>query len=163
MTTQVEKITPFLWFDGRAEEAVKFYVSLFEDSRIENLQRLRGGPGDGNVIATFRLAGRQFMALDGGPHFTLTPAVSFLVSCETQAEIDRLWDALLAGGEAQQCGWLTDRFGLTWQIVPRVLGELMSDPDAEKAGRVMNAMLEMVKLDIGALQRAYDGADGQQS
>ena len=155
----MQKITPFLWFDNNAEEAVNFYVSLFADSKINNITRYgEGGPGpEGQVMtASFELHGQEFMALNGGPHFTFSPAISFFVNCETQEEVDELWDKLLKGGEAQQCGWITDRFGVTWQIIPSALGELLGDPDPAKSQRVMTAMLQMVKIDIQGLQRAYD-------
>ena len=154
----MQKITPFLWFDDGAEEAVNFYVSLFPDSRIVSLTHYGdAGPGPrGRVMtATFELAGQRFIALNGGPQFRFTEAVSFLVNCETQAELDALWSKLLQGGQPQQCGWLKDRFGLSWQIVPTVLGEMLRDPDPERSKRVMEAMLRMVKLDIQALRRAY--------
>jgi predicted 3-demethylubiquinone-9 3-methyltransferase (glyoxalase superfamily) len=154
----MQKITPFLWFDDAAEEAVNFYVSLFPDSRIVSLTRYGdAGPGPkGRVMtATFELAGQRFIALNGGPQFRFTEAVSFLVNCETQAELDALWSKLLQGGQPQQCGWLKDRFGLSWQIVPTVLGEMLRDPDPERSKRVMEAMLGMVRLDIQALRQAY--------
>ena len=156
----MNKITPFLWFDDNAEEAMDLYVSLFEDSRVTSVTRLPdGSPSPGTVItASFQLAGQEFMALNGGPMFRFTEAVSFSVRAETQAEIDRLWDRLTEdGGEPGQCGWLKDRFGLSWQIVPPILVELLGDPDPEKASRTMQAMLQMTKLDIAALQAAHDG------
>ena len=128
----MQKITPFLWFDDNAEEAVNFYVSLFADSKVNNITRYgEGGPGpEGQIMtASFELHGQEFMALNGGPHFTFSPAISFFVNCETQEEVDELWEKLLEGGEAQQCGWITDRFGVSWQIIPTALGELMGDPD----------------------------------
>jgi len=155
----MQKITPFLWFDDQAEEAVHFYTSLFADSHVVRLDRYGDvGPGTpGKVMSvTFELHGQQFMALNGGPHFTFTPAISFFVNCETQQEIDELWEKLSEGGETQQCGWLKDRFGVTWQIVPTVLGDLLRDQDRKKANRVMKAMLQMVKLDIAALQWAAE-------
>ena len=155
----MQKITPYLWFDNQAEEAMNFYTSIFKNSKIGSVSRYgEGGPGPaGTVIsATFQLEGQEFMALNGGPAFKFTEAISFFVSCETQAEVDELWDKLSEGGEIQMCGWLKDKFGLSWQIIPTVLGELMGDPDVEKAGRVMNAMLQMKKIDIAGLRRAYE-------
>jgi predicted 3-demethylubiquinone-9 3-methyltransferase (glyoxalase superfamily) len=149
-----------LWFDNQAEEAVNFYVSLFPGSSIGSISRYgEAGPGEpGSVLTiTFRMHGQDFMALNGGPVYTFTPAISFIVSCETQAEVDRYWQALTAGGQEVQCGWLVDRFGLSWQIVPTALGELMSDPDPEKVRRVTEAMLKIVKLDIAGLRKAYAG------
>ncbi|HXI20791.1 MAG TPA: VOC family protein [Gemmatimonadales bacterium] len=149
-------ITPFLWFDGRAEEAMQFYTAIFPNSRILSLSR--AGAAGPVISGTFELAGRPFMALNGGPTYQFTPAISLFVSCRTQAEIDDYWDRLLAGGgEPTRCGWLKDRFGLSWQVVPTVLGRLLGDPDREKAGRAMQAMLQMVKLDIAALERAFEG------
>jgi len=156
----MQKITPFLWFNDNAEEAVKFYVSLFKNSKIETIARYGdAGPGPkGTVMSlTFQLEGQEFMALNGGPVFTFSPAISFFVDCETQEEIDMLWEKLSEGGEKQQCGWLRDRFGITWQIVPSILGKLTNDKDPEKSKRVVQAMLQMHKLDIAGLQRAYDG------
>jgi predicted 3-demethylubiquinone-9 3-methyltransferase (glyoxalase superfamily) len=155
----MQKITPFLWFDDNAEEAVNFYVSLFADSTVNNITRYgEGGPGPAGQLmtASFELHGQEFMALNGGPHFSFSPAISFFVNCETQQEVDELWNKLLEGGEAQQCGWITDRFGVSWQIIPAALGELMGGPDPAKSQRVMAAMLQMVKIDIEGLQRAYD-------
>jgi len=157
----MQKITPFLWFDNQAEEAVNFYVSVFRNSRITNIARYGddaakvSGRRQGSVMTVaFELDGQPFVALNGGPVFTFSPAVSFVVDCATQEEVDRLWDRLSAGGEPQQCGWLRDKYGVTWQIVPAVLGKLLSDPDAARAQRVMQAMLQMNKLDIGALKQA---------
>ena len=153
------KITPFLWFNDQAEEAMNFYTSIFKNSKIGSVSRYgEGGPGQpGSVMtATFELDGQEFMALNGGPLFAFTEAISFFVNCETQAEVDELWGKLTEGGEESQCGWLKDKYGLSWQIVPSVLGELLSDPDAEKAGRVMNAMLQMKKIDIAGLRAAYE-------
>jgi len=156
----MQKITPFLWFDNQAEEAVNFYVSVFRNSRITNIARYGddaakvSGRRQGSVMTVaFELDGQPFVALNGGPVFTFSPAVSFVVDCATQEEVDRLWDRLSAGGEPQQCGWLRDKYGVTWQIVPAVLGKLLSDPDAARAQRVMQAMLQMNKLDIGALKQ----------
>ncbi|PUA37037.1 hypothetical protein C8Z91_22070 [Paenibacillus elgii] len=157
----MQKITPFLWFDGKAEEAMNFYTSIFADSKIESVTRYgEGGPGPKGAVmsGTFQLNGQTFMALNGGPQFTFSPAVSFFVNCETQEEIDELWEKLSEGGEPGRCGWLTDKFGLSWQIIPKILGELLQDKDAEKSARVMQAMLQMDKLDIEALQRAYEGS-----
>ncbi len=149
----MQKITPFLWFDGQAEEAANFYTSMFKNSK-----RLSIMPGqDGAVLGVeFELAGQRFIALNGGPQFKFSPAVSFFVNCETQQEVDELWDKLSAGGKKLQCGWLEDKFGVSWQVVPTVLGELLRDNNREKAGRVMKAMLQMEKLDIAGLQRAYE-------
>jgi predicted 3-demethylubiquinone-9 3-methyltransferase (glyoxalase superfamily) len=155
----MQKITPFLWFNDQAEEAMNFYTAIFKNSKITSVSRYgEGGPGpQGSVMtATFELDGQEFMALNGGPLFTFTEAISFFVNCETQAEVDELWGKLTEGGEESQCGWLKDKFGLSWQIVPSVLGELLNDPDAEKASRVMNAMLQMKKIDIAGLRAAYD-------
>ena len=156
----MQKIKPFLWFDGKAEEAANFYVSIFKNSKITGMSRYgEEGPGPkGTVmVVTFELDGQQFMALNGGPHFTFSPAISFLVNCETQQEVDELWDKLSAGGTQERCGWLRDKYGVSWQIVPTVLGKLMQDKDAEKSKRVMQAMMQMTKIDIAALQKAYDG------
>ena len=156
----MQKITPFLWFNDQAEEAVKFYTSIFKDSKIESISRYGDdSPGEkGKVMsATFKIAGQEFMALNGGPVYSFTPAISLFVDCKTQQEVDDLWEKLSAGGEKGQCGWLKDKFGLSWQIVPAVLGELLGDKDAEKSGRVMQAMLKMTRLDIAGLQRAYAG------
>lgn len=154
------KITPFLWFDSDAEEAVNFYVSLFDDSKITDVtlypEGSRGPAGEVMTVA-FELQGQNLIALNGGPEFAFSPAISFVVTCENQDEVDRLWDALGEGGEQQQCGWLRDRFGLTWQIVPTALGELLAGSDPEGSRRAMQAMLEMGKLDINALQDAYAG------
>lgn len=153
-------VIPCLWFDGTADDAVDLYVSLFPDSRrTSTSQYPPDAPGEegATLMVEFELEGRPFQALNGGPAYQITPAISFSVSCADQAEVDHYWDNLLEGGTAMQCGWLTDRFGVSWQIVPRRLGELMSDPDPEKAGRVMQAMLQMVKLDIAPLEAAYVG------
>ena len=156
----MQKITPFLWFDDKAEEAANFYVSLFKKSKIDNVSRYGdAGPGPkGKVMTvTFQLNGQQFTALNGGPLFKFTEAISLLVNCESQQEVDELWEKLSAGGEKSRCGWLKDKYGLSWQIVPTALGKLMSDPDREKAGRVMKAMLQMDKIDIAALEKAAAG------
>lgn len=156
VTIATDKITPFLWFDGRAEEAARFYVSLFAGSEIEGDD---GAPDAGPARSvTFRLAGRRFIAFDGGPRFAFTPAISFFVRCESQAEIDTLWDRLCDGGEPGRCGWLTDRFGVSWQIVPTVLGDLLGHDDDAVSQRVLDAMLAMTELDVAGLRAAADGA-----
>lgn len=155
----MQKISPYLWFDGQAEEAATFYTSLFANSTIKEISRYgEAGPGPAGsvLVVAFEIEGQEFYALNGGPMYHFTPAVSFMVNCETQEEVDRLWSALCEGGEPQPCGWLVDKFGLSWQIVPTILGKLMSDPDPIKAQRVTEAMLKMQKLDIQALQDAYD-------
>ncbi len=155
-----QKITTFLWFDNNAQEAMQFYTSIFKDSKILGVSRYgEAGPGpEGTVMSgSFELEGQQFLALNGGPRFKFTEAISLLISCETQEEIDYFWQQLSAGGQPQQCGWLKDKFGLSWQVVPSVLGQLMQDKDPQKSKRVMAAMLEMVKLDIARLQAAYAG------
>lgn len=157
--SSMQKITPFLWFDGNAEEAMKFYTSIFKNSKIRQVHRWgEGGPGPkGTVMSgTFELDGQEFMALNGGPDFTFSEAISFFVKCETQEEVDELWERLSEGGQAQMCGWLKDKFGVTWQIIPTVLEELLHDKDPEKAKRVMEAMLKMKKIDIKLLKEAYD-------
>jgi predicted 3-demethylubiquinone-9 3-methyltransferase (glyoxalase superfamily) len=156
----VQKITPFLWFDEQAEEAMHHYVSIFKNSKVKGVTRYGdAGPGPkGSVMtASFELEGQEFTALNGGPHFRFNEAISFVVSCRTQNEVDELWGRLSEGGETQQCGWLKDKFGLSWQIVPVALLELLSDPDPEKSGRVMAAMLQMTKIDIAKLRQAYEG------
>ena len=153
----MQKINPFLWFDNQAEEAMKFYTSIFKNSRIGKIARYGdAGPGRKGSVMTveFRLEGLEFVALNGGPHFKFTEAISFVVNCKTQAEVDKFWTKLSAGGKEVQCGWLKDKYGLSWQIVPTVLGELLSDKDAAKSQRVMQAMLQMVKLDIKKLKQA---------
>ena len=159
----MHKITPFLWFDGQAEEAVDFYTSIFENSKIMNVARYdeegakASGRAKGTVMTmTFQLNGQEFIALNGGPVFKFTEAISFFVNCETQEEIDELWKKLTEGGEEGQCGWLKDRFGLSWQIVPTALGEMLADKDPEKAQRVMKAMPQMKKIDIERLKQAYE-------
>ena len=155
---QKQKITPFLWFDGNAEEAVNFYVSIFKDAKILNLSRYgEAGPGPkGSVMsATFQLQGQEFIALNGGPQFKFTPAISFFVHCQTQEEVDELWEKLSAGGRKDRCGWLTDKYGLSWQIIPDVLGKMLNDPDKEKSKRVMTAMLQMQKIEVKKLEQAY--------
>jgi predicted 3-demethylubiquinone-9 3-methyltransferase (glyoxalase superfamily) len=156
----LQRITPFLWFDRNAEDAARFYTSIFENSKIVGLSRYGdGGPGPkGSVmVVVFELAGQRFMALNGGPQFTFTEAVSFLVDCETQREVDELWSRLSDGGATGRCGWLKDKFGLSWQIVPTTLGRMMADNDPAKSRRVMEAMLKMDKLDIARLEQAYNG------
>lgn len=156
----MQKITPFLWFDNNAEEAMKFYTSIFKNSKIGRVSRYgHAGPGpEGSVMtADFELNGQPFIALNGGPQFKFTEAISFVVNCEDQTEVDEFWNKLSAGGRTSQCGWLKDRFGLSWQIVPAILPKLLSDPDPAKSQRVMKAMLQMTKIDIPTLKRAYDG------
>jgi predicted 3-demethylubiquinone-9 3-methyltransferase (glyoxalase superfamily) len=153
----MRKITPFLWFDDKAEEAANFYVSIFKNSKIGRVSRYgEGGPGPkGSVMSvTFTLDGEEFSALNGGPVFSFTPAISFFVDCKTQAEVDELWEKLSAGGEKGQCGWLKDKYGVSWQIVPSGLGELLGDKDPVKAKKAMQAMMQMTKLDIEAMRRA---------
>ncbi len=155
-----QKITPFLWFDGQAEEAAKLYVSILPNSRILNVTHYaEGGPGEAGSVLTveFELDGCKFVALNGGPEYKFTPAVSFQIACATQEEVDRLWQKLGDGGREDQCGWLTDRYGVSWQVTPTVLGELLGDPDPVKSSRVMAAMMPMKKLDIAALRKAYAG------
>ncbi|AMP00019.1 3-demethylubiquinone-9 3-methyltransferase family protein [Collimonas arenae] len=155
----MQKITPFLWFDGKAEEAMNFYTAIFKKSKVGNVMRYGDagpGPKDAVMSATFELEGQEFIALNGGPQFSFTPAISFFVNCETQEEVDELWDKLSQGGEAQGCGWMRDKYGLSWQIIPSILGRLLQDKDATKSQRVMQAMLKMVKIDIQLLQQAYE-------
>lgn len=152
----MQKITPYLWFDNQAEEAMSFYTSIFPHSKISDV--MRPDPNGPILAATFELHGQEFMVLNGGPQFKFTEAISFLVKCETQEEVDKLWTQLTAdGGEESMCGWLKDKYGLSWQIIPNLLGELMGDPDPEKAQRVMQAMLKMRKIECSLLQQAYDG------
>jgi len=156
----MQKITPFLWFDNNAEDAVKFYVSMFKNSKIGKIARYgKAGPGREGTVMTvaFELAGQEFIALNGGPRFKFTEAISLVVNCENQKEVDEYWEKLSAGGEKIQCGWLKDKFGLSWQVVPTAMEKMMSDPDPAKSQRVMKAMLQMVKLDIATLKRAYEG------
>jgi len=157
----MQKITPFLWYDNQAEEAANFYVSLFKNSKITSVNRYGdAGPGPkGSVmIITFQLEGQNFTALNGGPTFKFTPAISLYVDCETQEEVDQLWDKLSEGGRKDRCGWLQDKYGLSWQIIPRALQSLMSDPDPKKSSSVMQAMLQMDKIDVSKLQEAHDRA-----
>ncbi|HKV40573.1 MAG TPA: VOC family protein [Blastocatellia bacterium] len=159
----MQKITPFLWFNREAEEAANLYTSIFKDSKILNVTRyqaaaakLSGVPEGSVMTVAFQLHGQQFTALNGGPLFKFTEAISFVVDCETQQEVDELWSKLSEGGEEQPCGWLKDKYGVSWQIVPRALIEMMQDKDAEKSRRVVEAMLQMKKIDIEGLRRAYD-------
>ena len=154
------KITPWLWFDKEAEEAANFYVSIFKNSKILDVRRYgdQGSGPDGTALTvTFELEGQEITGLNGGPHFKPNEAFSFFVNCETQQEVDEYWGKLTEGGEESQCGWLKDRYGYSWQIIPSALGELLGDEDPEKAGRVMKAMLQMKKIDIAGLQEAFDG------
>jgi len=155
----MQKITPFLWFDGKAEEAMNFYTSIFPNSKIGSVMRYgdaRPGPKGSVMSCTFQLDGQEFMALNGGPHFKFSPAISFFVNCQTQAEVDELWEKLSAGGKTNQCGWLDDKFGVSWQIIPTALGQMLQDKDPAKANRVMKAMLQMTKIDINGLKKAYE-------
>jgi predicted 3-demethylubiquinone-9 3-methyltransferase (glyoxalase superfamily) len=157
----IQKITPFLWFDHQAEEAANLYTSIFPDSKIVKVARYtEAGPGPVGSAMTveFQLAGQLFVALNGGPHFKFTEAISFVVNCQTQQEVDAYWEKLSAGGTEVQCGWLKDKFGLSWQIVPSVLPKFLGDPDRQKANRVMKAMMNMKKIEIAGLQSAYDEA-----
>jgi predicted 3-demethylubiquinone-9 3-methyltransferase (glyoxalase superfamily) len=154
----MQKITPFLWFDGNAEEAVNFYVSVFKNSKVGSISRYgEAGPGPKGTVmsATFQIEGQEFFALNGGPQYKFTPAISFFVNCETQREVDELWEKLSAGGRKDRCGWLQDKYGLSWQIIPSVLRALLQDKDPTKSQRVMKAMLQMGKIDIEGLKRAY--------
>ena len=153
-----QKITTFLWFDGRAEEAARHYTSIFKSSKILSVSRLGDAPGGAVTMVTFQLEGQQFMALNGGPQFHFTEAISLYVDCETQQEVDDLWEKLTAdGGAPSMCGWLKDKFGLSWQIIPAALPRLMQDPDRDKAKRVIDAMLAMKKIDIAGLEQAHAG------
>jgi predicted 3-demethylubiquinone-9 3-methyltransferase (glyoxalase superfamily) len=161
----MQKITPFLWFDTQAEAAAKFYVSIFKNSRILGITRYgEGGPGaEGSVMTVhFVLDGQEFIGLNGGPRFKFTEAISFSVDCKTQEEVDAFWEKLSAGGEPQMCGWLKDKYGLSWQINPTLLSQMLNDPDPEKSKRVMEALLRMKKIDIAALQKAYDQQQSRQ-
>jgi predicted 3-demethylubiquinone-9 3-methyltransferase (glyoxalase superfamily) len=169
MQTPARRITPCLWFDSQAEEAAKFYTSIFKNSKIGKTSRygkegheVHGRPGGSVMTVEFELEGQSYVALNGGPHFKFNEAISFQVHCKTQEEVDYYWQKLAEGGDpkAQQCGWLKDKFGMSWQIVPDALAQFLQDQDREKAGRVMNAMLQMKKFDVAALQRAYDGKTG---
>jgi predicted 3-demethylubiquinone-9 3-methyltransferase (glyoxalase superfamily) len=162
--TIMQKITPHLWFDNNAEEAARFYTSIFKNSKIIDIARygeagaeVSGRPKGTVMTVIFELEGQRFMALNGGPIFKFSPAISFLVDCKTQEEVDELWEKLSEGGEKEQCGWLKDKFGVSWQIVPNVLGEMLQDKDAKKSERVMQAMLQMKKIDIEDLKKAYAG------
>lgn len=155
----MQTITPFLWFNDNAEQAVNFYHSVFKNSAIHNILRVGdAGPGPAGSVLTveFAINGQRFIALNGGPNYTQTPAVSFMINCDTQEEIDELWEKLSEGGEELACGWVTDKYGVTWQVTPRALLEMISDSDPVKSANVMKAMMEMVKLDLPALRRAYD-------
>ncbi|MFZ1930592.1 MAG: VOC family protein [Candidatus Sulfotelmatobacter sp.] len=158
----MQKIVPFLWFDGNAEEAMNFYTSIFKNSKVGQITRCGdAGPGPkGSVLtAKFQIEGQEFMALNGGPEFKFTPAISFFVNCETQKEVDELWEKLLAGGKAMQCGWLADKFGISWQIIPKALMEFLGDKDPQKSQRVMQAMMKMIKIDVEGLKRAHEGKE----
>jgi predicted 3-demethylubiquinone-9 3-methyltransferase (glyoxalase superfamily) len=162
----MQKITPFLWFDGNAEEAANFYISIFKNSKMGKISRYGDagpGPKGSAMSVTFQIEGQEFFALNGGPKFKFTPAISFFVNCETQQEVDELWEKLSAGGRTDRCGWLQDKFGLSWQIIPTVLGQLLGDKDPQRAKRAMQAMLQMTKLDGKALQEAADGKSAQAS
>jgi predicted 3-demethylubiquinone-9 3-methyltransferase (glyoxalase superfamily) len=153
----MQKITPFLWFDGNAEEAANFYISIFKNSKMGKISRYGDagpGPKGSAMSVTFQIEGQEFFALNGGPQFKFTPAISFFVNCETQQEVDDLWEKLSAGGRTDRCGWLQDKFGLSWQIIPKVLGELLGNKDPQIAKRAMQAMLQMTKIDIKKLQQA---------
>jgi predicted 3-demethylubiquinone-9 3-methyltransferase (glyoxalase superfamily) len=154
-----QKITPFLWFDDQAEKAINFYTSVFKDSKIVSINRYPGGPMEGKVLtAEFELQGQRFLAFDAGPQFKFTEAISLFVSCDSQEEVDYYWERLTAdGGEESMCGWLKDKYGLSWQIIPTALPQLIGGPDPEKADRAMQAMLQMRKIDVAELERAYGG------
>lgn len=159
----MQKITPFLWFDNQAEEAVSFYTAIFKNSKVGTISRYdeagakaSGMPEGSAMTIAFELHGQQFTALNGGPHFQFTEAISFVVNCESQEEVDEIWEKLSDGGQIQQCGWLKDKYGVAWQVVPVALVKMLNDPDPAKAGRVMEAMLQMKKIDIPTLQRAYN-------
>ncbi|MGH7413126.1 MAG: VOC family protein [Candidatus Rokuibacteriota bacterium] len=164
MRKTIQRITPFLWFDSHAEEAAHFYVSIFRNSRVAGMARydeegakVAGRPAGSVMTVQFQLDGQEFVALNGGPMFKFTEAVSFVVNCETQEEVDHFWQKLSAGGQQVQCGWLKDKFGVSWQVVPTILGEMLQDKDPAKSTRVMAAMLTMKKIDIAALRSAYAG------
>jgi predicted 3-demethylubiquinone-9 3-methyltransferase (glyoxalase superfamily) len=155
----MQKITPFLWFDGQAEEAARFYTSIFNNSKIGRIDQYPEGapaPAGSVMSVTFQIEGQEFHALNGGPMYKFTPAISFFVNCTTQEEVDELWEKLVAGGMPNRCGWLQDKFGVSWQIIPGVLRELLGDKDPQKSKRVMGAMLQMVKIDIKRLKQAYE-------
>ncbi|HLJ91831.1 MAG TPA: VOC family protein [Gemmataceae bacterium] len=155
----MQKITPCLWFDGNAEEAARFYSAIFQNAQINKIARYgEGGPRPkGSALAVeFQLDGQEFLALNGGPQFTFTEAISFIVNCETQEEVDRMWAKLSEGGEEVQCGWVKDKYGISWQIVPTILGKMMADPDPARAARVLQAMMQMKKLNINELRKAYE-------
>ena len=159
----MQKITPFLWFDDKAEEAVNLYVSVFKNSEITGITRygeagseVAGRPKGTIMTIAFQIEGQEFVALNGGPVFTFSPAISFVVNCETQEEVDKLWERLSEGGETEQCGWLRDKYGVSWQIVPTILAEMLQDKNAEKSARVMKAMLQMNKIDIKSLKKAHE-------
>ena len=156
----MQKITPFLWFDDNAEEAMNFYISIFKNSKVLSVTRYgeaRPGKAGTVMVATFQLNGLEFTALNGGPHFKFTEAISLSIDCKTQDEVDEFWEKLSEGGEKSRCGWLKDKYGLSWQVNPTILGEMLKDKDPEKAKRVMEAMLQMDKIDIETLKRAYEG------
>jgi len=158
----MQKVTPFLWFDGNAEEAANFYISIFKNSKMGKISRYGDagpGPKGSAMSVTFQIEGQEFFALNGGPQFKFTPAISFFVNCETQQEVDELWEKLSAGGRTDRCGWLQDKFGLSWQIIPTVLGQLLGDKDPQRAKRAMQAMLQMTKIDIKKLQQAAAEAE----
>jgi len=158
----MQKVTPFLWFDGNAEEAANFYISIFKNSKMGKISRYGDagpGPKGSAMSVTFQIEGQEFFALNGGPQFKFTPAISFFVNCETQQEVDDLWEKLSAGGRTDRCGWLQDKFGLSWQIIPTVLGQLLGDKDPQRAKRAMQAMLQMTKIDIKKLQQAAAEAE----
>jgi len=157
METSAQRITPFLWFNGNVEEGLKFYTSVFKDSRIGSVSHLDTGAYGKVTVANFYLNGVEFMILDGGPQFTFNESISFYVKCETQDEVDHYWEELSKGGEKSQCGWLKDKFGVSWQIVPDAMVKLMYDSDPEKSKRVMNAMMKMSKMIIADLEKAYNG------
>lgn len=155
----MQKIVPFLWFDGNAEEAMNFYVATFRNAKIISLRRNPPGFGEPGKVLTgsFEIDGQQFHVLNGGPMYKFTPAISLFINCEGQEEVDHLWETLSEGGRKDRCGWLTDKFGLSWQVIPTALGKYMSDPDPTKAGRVMQAMMKMTKINIAELEQAYAG------
>ncbi len=155
----MQKVTPFLWFDGNAEDAANYYISIFKNSKMGKISRYGDagpGPKGSAMSVTFQIEGQEFFALNGGPQFKFTPAISFFVNCETQQEVDELWEKLSAGGRTDRCGWLQDKFGVSWQIIPTVLGQLLGDKDPQRAKRAMQAMLQMTKIDGNALQQAAD-------